>query len=61
MRTRFLGYCDQYAQRPERFTLPAAEETELKRRYAGIGLVDTNELRLDRLCAEGGGPQVTGH
>ena len=61
MRTRFLGYCDQYAQRPERFTLPANEEAELKRRYAGIGLVDTTELRLDRLCAEGGGSQVTAH
>ena len=62
MRERLLGYCDQYAQRPERYTLPCDFETSLKQRYARIGLIDTTELRLDRLCTEGGAAsQVTAH
>jgi hypothetical protein len=62
MRERLLGYCDQYAARPEHFTLPVAQEDELRRRYATIGLIDTNELRLDRLCTGSApAPQVTAH
>ena len=61
MRTRLLEYCAQYAQQPGRYTLPPAEDAALKRRYAHIGLIDTGELRLDRLCAGGGAAQATAH
>ena len=61
MRERMLHYCADYAARPDHFTLPQAEDDALKQRYAGIGLIDTSELRLDRLCAGGGASQVTAH
>lgn len=51
MRKRFLAHCADYAKAPARFTIDPAEEARLRARYARIGLLDTNELRLDRLCA----------
>jgi len=51
MRERFLAHCGDYARAPERYSIEPAEEARLRARYAHIYLLDTNELRLQNLCA----------
>jgi hypothetical protein len=62
MRERMLGHCGDYARAPERFGLSPERDAEYQQRYAAIQLLDTNELRLDHLCANGGAAgTVTAH
>jgi hypothetical protein len=49
MKERLEGFCPEYHQAPELYTLD--DEEVLKARYKDLQLRDTSELRLDRLCA----------
>ncbi len=63
MQARLASYCDDFYAEPEKYRIE--DEPELERRYAHIGLRDTTELRLDRLCesqiADSGEPPEEGH
>jgi len=48
MKERLEGFCPEYHQAPELYTLN--EEEVLKARYKDLQLRDASELRLDRLC-----------
>ncbi len=45
---RLTEYCDDYRAAPEAYRID--NEAALQRRYAHLGLRDTTDLRLDRLC-----------
>ena len=49
----FSGGGIDYAVAPDRFTIAPDVEAALVAKYAHIGLLDTNELRLSRLCGSG--------
>ncbi|MGA9575792.1 MAG: hypothetical protein WBS20_17760 [Lysobacterales bacterium] len=53
MRDRLLTYCGAYRANPELYVVH--NEKALKYRYRNLQLLDTSELRLDRLCTKSQG------
>ncbi len=62
MHEKHVSMCPQYWQNPAIYTI--ANEDELRRRYAHLGMRDTRDTRLDTLCLahlpETGGTLVSG-
>jgi hypothetical protein len=56
MKTRLLTFCDDYRAVPELYIVQ--DEEELKDKYRNLQLRDMSELRLDRLCTDGGETSV---
>ena len=57
MRQRLEGFCVDFRAEPAAWSLQ--DEAALKQRYADLQLRDTSDMRLERLCHEGGA-QVAG-
>jgi len=54
VRERMRAHCDDYAKAPERYAVPPDVDAAMRERYAHLQLKDTQELRLDNLCRDGG-------
>jgi hypothetical protein len=57
MKTRFLSFCNIYHEYPGLFVVH--DEETLKSRYRYLQLRDTAELRLDQLCTDDQGVNLT--